>query len=123
MAKKKPHIVDEDELFTRKWDAMTNAQRADYFETQLDVLTRNNNDIAKKVAATDDDIAQIKNDAAAHREWANYESAVTSILDHDLVAEAKAVKLFDNIKDPRDRSDLPEPPEHLRDKAALLWPF
>ena len=123
MAKKKPPIDEEDELFDGKWQAMNNAQRAAFLENQFDVLTRNNNEIAKKVGATAADIAQIKRDADSFREWANYERSLTSVLDRDLVAEAKAVELFDNTKDPRDRSDEPEPPEHLRDKVALLWPF
>ena len=123
MAKKKPHIDKEDERLSREWDAMNNAKRSDYLENQFQVLTRNNNEIAKKVGATAADIAEIKRDADSLREWANYESSITSVLDRDLVAEATAVNLFDNTKDPRDRSDEPDPPEHLRDRAALLWPF
>lgn len=101
MAKKKPHIDKEDERLSREWDAMNNAKRSDYLENQFQVLTHNNSEIAKKVGATAADIAEIKREADSLREWANYESSITSVLDRDLVADAKAVNLFDNTKDPR----------------------
>jgi hypothetical protein len=120
--KKQPLDADEEE-YIRQWRAMNNSQRADLLLKQYTGLTKNDNEYAKAVGATEEDLKQLKRDLDAFRAWGDYERFANSLLDRDLVADAKAVKLFDNQKDPRDRSDEPEPPEHLRDKVMLLWPF
>lgn len=122
MAKKKKPVDDDIEL-KKRWDAMNNAQRAAFLGNQYDVLTRNDREIAKQLELKEEEIAQLKLDYESYQNWADYERYIFSVLDRDLVADAKAVSLFDNAKDPRDRSDEPEPPPNLRDKVALLWPF
>ncbi len=114
---------EEDEQFRREWRAMSNQQRADLLRKQYEALTRNDREYAKAVGATDEELTRLKGELDSFQQWADYERFVYSHLDRDLVADAKAVKLFENTKDPRDRSDEPPPPEHLRDKVDLLWPF
>jgi hypothetical protein len=123
MPGKKRPADDEDKEFNRRWDAMNNEQRADYLLKQYEALTRNDNELAKQLNETDEHLAELKRDQDSLRAWADYERFVRSILDRDLIADAKAVKLFDNMKDPRDRSDEPEPPDRLKAQVALLWPF
>ena len=123
MAKKAGAIETADAITERQWNAWSNARRAAYILNQYEVLTRNDNEIAEKVGATSDDLAQMLRDYEGLKQWAEYERQLNSILDRDLVADARAVKLFDNMNDPRDPARYPEPPEKIRDQVALLWPF
>ncbi len=123
MVNKRDMLSTDNAKAERRWDAMSNARRAAYLRNQYEVLTNDDGEIAKQVAATAKDIADIKRDYESLQEWVDYERAVYSILNRDLVADAKAAKLFDNMIDPRDTSNHPEPPENIRDQAALLWPF
>lgn len=123
MVNKRDMWSSDDAKAKRQWDSWSNARRAAYLRNQYEVLTNNDGEIAKQVAATAKDIADIKRDYEALQQWADYERDVYAILNRDLVADAKAVKLFDNMIDPRDTSNHPEPPENIRDQAALLWPF
>ena len=123
MAKKIKPIVDDDIEFKKQWDGMNNAQRAAYLGNQYDVLTRNDREIAKQLELKGIEIERLKVDYESYQNWADYERFIFSVIDRDLVADAKAVNLFDNDKDPRDRSGEPEPPDDLKDQCALLWPF
>ena len=123
MAKKIKPIDDDDIEFGKRWNVMNNAQRTAYLLSQYEVLTRNDGEIAKQLKKSEEDIAQVQRDYELYKTWADYEQYIFSVLDRDLVADAKAVNLFDNAKDPRDRSGEPEPPDDLKDQCALLWPF
>jgi len=123
MVKKRDMLSTDDAKAKRQGDAMSNAQLAAYLRNQYEVLTNDDGEIAKQVAATAKDIADIKRDYESLQQWADYERAVYAILNRDLVADAKAARLFDNMTDPSDASNHPEPPENIRDQAALLWPF
>lgn len=125
MARKKRTVDEDDEQFARRWKAMTYQQRADHLLNQYETLTRNDGELAKKLDFPNKMLEELKHDYESLKPWADYERLVFSVLDRDLVADAKAVKLFDNSKkDPRDRSNEPDPlPENLKDKADLLWPF
>ena len=123
MEKKRDMLSFDDGKAESQWNEMSNARRAAYVLNQYEVLTGNDNEMAKKFAVTDAELAVMKSDYESLKHWADYEQSINAVLDHDLVAEAKAVKLFENTKDPRDRSGDPEPPENLQDQLALLWPF
>lgn len=107
----------------RQWASWTNRQRAAWLFAHHNAIIANDREIAKKLEISDEYIAQIWQDYLAVKPWADYEEQLYSILDRDLVADVRAVKLFDNMKDPRDPANYPEPPENIRAKAALLWPF
>ncbi len=123
MVKKRDTLSSEEDKAKRQWDAMSNARRAAFIRNQYEVLTINDGEMAKRLEVSAKHIADLKRDYESLQEWADYERNVYSILNRDLVADAKAVKLFDNMIDPRDTANHPEPPENIRDQAALLWPF
>ncbi|MFN0278387.1 MAG: hypothetical protein ACKVRN_07270 [Pyrinomonadaceae bacterium] len=123
MARKKRKVDDDDEELARRLEAMNYQQHAAFLLNQYEVMKRNDFEIAKQLAFTEEDVEDIKRQYDELKPWADYERFVFSVLDRDLVADAKAVKLFDNTKDARDRSDEPEIPENLKDQADLLWPF
>jgi len=116
-------LSDDPEKSARQWASWTNARRAAWLLNFHQSLTANDNELAKKLDISAERIAETWRDYLSLKHWADYEAKLNSILDRDLVADVKAVKLFDNIKDPRDPSNHPEPPEKFRDQAAQLWPF
>ena len=123
MASKLDLLSDDPKKAERQWASWTNARRAAWLLNHHQALTANDNELAKKLNIPDEHIAATWQDYLTTKAWADYEEQLNSILDRDLIADVKAVKLFDNTKDPRDLSNHPEPPENLRDQAAALWPF
>ena len=123
MPAKRDMLSADPEKSARQWASWTNARRAAYILNQYEVLTKDDGKIGKQLEVTEQELAAMWADYEGLKQWADYEEQLNSILNRDLIADVKKLKLFDNTKDPRDPANHPEPPENLRDQAALLWPF
>jgi len=123
MPTQKDLLSTDDAEAARQWDEMSNARRAAYVLNQYEVLTKDNGEIAKRLDVDEKVLAEMWAEYQLLKKWADFEASLNLILDRDLIADVDELKLFDNTRDPRDPSNHPEPPENLRDQAALLWPF
>ena len=119
----KDFLSSDTAVAERQWDVMSNARRAAYVLNKYDVLTKDDGKIGNDLEVTEEELATMWAEYQGLKQWADYEEQLNSILERDLVADVNALKLFDNTRDPRDPSNHPEPPENIRDQAALLWPF